>query len=452
MTDEILELIEKKEFKKLKEVLASMLVPDIASVLEEIKDKASVVIVFRLLPKDLSAEVFSYISSDNQEIVANYLSNSELSFIMEELATDDAVDFIEEMPSNIVRKVLKLATPDTRKTINKFLSYEEDTAGAIMTAEFVQLDIDMTVDDAIEEVRKQGEEAETINVLYVTDSKRVLKGVITIKELLLAKKKTKLEDLITDNLIVATTSMDQEKIATIFSKYDFLALPVVDKENRIVGIVTVDDVIDVIREETTEDFERMAAIRPTDGPYLKSSVFEIWKNRIPWLLVLMISATFTGLILNSYESALSGISTALVACVPMIMDTGGNAGAQVSVTVIRALAIGELSTKDFLKVAWKEFRASILLGLSLAVVCFGKLMLIDNLLFGFAGYTPIRCFVVSIALMLTVVIAKFVGCMLPLLAKKCHLDPAVVASPFITTIVDATSLILYCMLAVSILS
>lgn len=449
MTERILELIEQKDFKQLKSVLAEMLVPDIATVLEEIHDKPSVMIIFRLLPKDLSAEVFSYISSENQEIIVNYLSKSELSFIMEELATDDAVDFIEEMPTNIVEKVLKVATPETRKTINKFLSYEEDTAGAIMTPEFVRLTLDMTVEDAIEEIRKNGEDAETINVLYVTDSQKVLKGVLTIKELILSKKTAKLKDIVTENVIFATTNMDQEKIASIFSKYDFLALPVVDKENRIVGIVTVDDIIDVIREEATEDFEIMAAITPADEPYIKSSVFSIWKNRIPWLLLLMISATFTGLIINSYEAMLSA---ALLACVPMIMDTGGNAGSQASVTVIRSLAVGELTTKDYLKVLWKEIRVSILLGLTLAVACFCKLILIDKLIFGFVGYDNLTCFVVSLALFITVVLAKTVGCSLPILAKKCHLDPAVVASPFITTIVDATSLILFCLISIAILA
>ena len=317
-----------------------------------------------------------------------------------------------------------------------------------MTPEFVKLTLEMTVEDAIEEIRKNGEDAETINVLYVTDDKKILKGVLTIKELLLSKKSSKLKDLITENVIAASTSMDQEKIASIFSKYDFLALPVVDKENRIVGIVTVDDIIDVIREETTEDFEIMAAITPADEPYLKSNVFTIWKNRVPWLLLLMISATFTGLIINSYEAMLSA---ALLACVPMIMDTGGNAGSQASVTVIRSLAVGELSTKDYFKVVWKEIRVSILLGITLAVACFLKLILIDRLLFGFVGYDNLTCLVVSLALFITVVLAKIVGCSLPILAKKCHLDPAVVASPFITTIVDATSLILFCLISIAIL-
>lgn len=452
MTEKILDLIEKKDFKQLKTLLSEMLVPDIASCLEEIDDKVSIMIIFRLLPKDLSAEVFSYISSENQEIVVNYLSQSELAFIMEELSTDDAVDFLEEMPANMVQKALKAATPETRKTINKFLSYEEDTAGAIMTPEFLSLYVDMTVDEAFESIRENGEDVETINVLYITDSKKVLKGVLTIKDLLLSKKTEVLGNLISGNVVAATTNMDQEQIASIFSKYDFLALPVVDKEQRIVGIVTVDDIIDVIKEETTEDIEKMAAITPTDDPYLKTGVWTIWAKRIPWLMLLMVSATFTGLILNTYEASLSIISGALIACVPMIMDTGGNAGSQASVTVIRALALGELSTRDYLKVAWKELRASILLGATLGLACFAKLMLVDNLMFGFTDYIPKTCMVISLALMFTVILAKFVGCSLPLLAKKCHLDPAVVASPFITTIVDATSLILYCVLAIQFLA
>jgi len=452
MTQEILDLIEQKDFKKVKSLLADMHVPDIADIVEKIEDSTNVVIIFRLLPKDLSAEVFSYVNSDVQEDIVKKLNDSELSFIMEELATDDAVDFIEEMPANIVEKALKVATPETRKTINKFLSYKEDTAGALMTPEFLNLKEDLTVDQAIDEIRRKGEEVETINVLYVTDSKKTLTGVLTIKELLLAQKNSLLSSIMEDNVICATTDMDQEKIANIFSKYDFLALPVVDKEHRIVGIVTVDDIIDVIKEEATEDIEKIAAIAPTDKPYLQTSPFSIWKNRIPWLLVLMISATFTGLILNSYEAKLSAISTVLFACVPMIMDTGGNAGSQASVTVIRAIALGELHTRDAFKVLLKEFLSSLLLGATLALACFGKLMLIDNLLFGYAGYTPIRCLIISLALMITVVIAKLVGCLLPIVAKKCHLDPAVVASPFITTIVDAVSLIVYCALAVAILS
>ncbi len=452
MTEKILDLIEKKDFKQLKTLLSNMLVPDIATCLEELDDRVSIMIIFRLLPKDLSAEAFSYISSENQEIVVKYLSQSELSFIMEELSTDDAVDFLEEMPANIVQKALRAATPETRKTINKFLSYEEDTAGAIMTPEFLRLEVDMTVDEAFDSIRQKGEDVETINVLYVTDSKKILKGVLTIKDLLLAKKTEILGNLISGNVVFATTNMDQEHIASIFSKYDFLALPVVDKEGRIVGIVTVDDIIDVIKEETTEDIEKMAAITPTDDPYLKTGVWTIWAKRIPWLMLLMVSATFTGLILNTYEASLSIISGALIACVPMIMDTGGNAGSQASVTVIRALALGELSTRDYLKVFWKELRASILLGLTLGIACFAKLMLIDNLLFGFTDYVPQTCVVISLALMFTVMLAKIVGCSLPLLAKKCHLDPAVVASPFITTIVDATSLILYCLLALQFLA
>lgn len=452
MSQEILELIEKKDFKMVKAILQDMLAPDIADAIEKFDEATTAVLLFRLLPKDLSAEVFSYLSSETQEKIVNFLNSSELSFIIEELATDDAVDFLEEMPANIVRKALKGATPETRKLINKYLSYEEDTAGAIMTPEFISLSIDETTDEALDEIRQQGEEAETINVLYVVDDKKTLKGVLTIKELLLAKKNIPLKEIVNDNVISATTNMDQEKIATIFSKYDFLALPVVDKENRIVGIVTVDDIIDVIKEEATEDFEKIAAIRPTNKPYLKTSVFSIWKNRIPWLMLLMISATFTGLILNIYQEKLSAISTALVACVPMIMDTGGNAGSQASVTVIRAMALGELTVKDWYKVVLKEMIASALLGVTLGVVCFGKLLLIDNLIFGFEGYTVIRCLVVSMVLMFTVIIAKLVGCILPMLAKKCHLDPAVVASPFITTIVDATALIVYCLLAIAILA
>ena len=435
MTQEVLNLIEIKDFKNLKIKLADMLVPDIASVLEEIKDKASVMIVFRLLPKDLSAEVFSYISSEAQEIVVNYLSNSELSFIMEELATDDAVDFIEEMPTNIVEKALKVATPETRKTINKFLSYEDDTAGAIMTPEFVKLNMDMTVEEAIDEVRKQGEEAETVNVLYVTDNKKVLKGVLTIKELILAKKGQKISDIAEENVVCATTNMDQEKIATIFSKYDFLALPVIDKENRIVGIVTVDDIIDVIKEETTEDFEKMAAVHTSDDtPYLKTSPLKLAARRFTWLGVLLITGIFTSMLITMYEETFASVS-ALVCLLPMLMGTSGNCGTQISTIIIRALSTREVGLRDYAKVFFKEFFVSLLLGLLLAIIAFVCVTIQhSSWLLGLA---------IAIPLMVVVFIADFLGFTLPILAKKFKLDPALIATPILTTLLDCCVVFVY---------
>ena len=435
MKQEILNLIETKDFKSLKAKLADMLVPDIASLLEEIEEQATVMLVFRLMPKDLSAEVFSYISPEAQEVIVNYLSNSELSFIMEELATDDAVAFIEEMPANLVEKALKVATPETRKTINKFLSYEEDTAGAIMTPEFVNLNVDMTVEEAIDEVRKQGEEAETVNVLYVTDNKKVIKGVLTIKELILAKKDQKIIDIAEDNVVYATTDMDQEKIATIFSKYDFLALPVLDKEKRIVGIVTVDDIIDVIKEETTEDFEKMAAVHTSDDtPYLKTSPFKLAARRFTWLGILLITGIFTSMLITMYETTFASVS-ALVCLLPMLMGTGGNCGTQISTIVIRALSTRELALKDYAKVFFKEFLVSLILGLLLAIIAFCAVTIqYSNWLLGFA---------IAIPLMVVVFVADFLGFTLPILAKRFKLDPALIATPILTTLLDCCVVFVY---------
>lgn len=435
MTEQILELIENKDFKNLKTKLADMLVPDIANVLDKIEDKASVMIVFRLLPKDLSAEVFSYINSDAQEIVVQYLSNSELSFIMEELSTDDAVDFIEEMPANIIEKALKVSTPETRKTLNKFLSYKEDTAGAIMTSEFVKLNIEMTVEEAIDEVRRQGEEAETVNVLYITDDKKVLKGVLTIKELILAKKEEKIKDIMEDNVVSTSTDMDQEKIASIFSKYDFLALPVIDKENRIVGIVTVDDIIDVIKEETTEDFEKMAAVHTSDDtPYLKTSPFKLAARRFTWLGVLLITGIFTSMLISAYETTFASIS-ALICLLPMLMGTSGNAGTQISTIIIRALSLKEVGFKDYFKVFFKEFWVSLMLGGLLAIIAFGCVAIqYSSALLGLA---------VALPLIVVVFVADFLGFSLPILAKKLKLDPALIATPILTTILDCCVVFIY---------
>ncbi len=446
----IFSLLEQKNFKELKPILAEMNGTDVAHILSEI-DENDLPVVFRLLPKDLAAETFVEMDSDLQEILIRRFSDKELKQIMDELYVDDAVDLVEEMPANLVRRILQQADAETRSAINTILQYPEDSAGSIMTTEYVYLYPEMTVEQSFAQIRANGVDKETIYTCYVIDKSRHLLGLVTVKDLLLHPYQTVIEDIMEDNVIYIETHADKETAAQMFDKYSFLAIPVVDSEVRLVGIITIDDAMDVLQEENTEDIAKMAAVKPSDKPYLKTSVFAIWRNRIPWLLVLMVSATFTGLILNNFEAKLTLISTVLFACVPMIMDTGGNAGSQASVTVIRALALNEITTKDFLKVVWKEVRASVLLATSLALACFAKLMLIDNLLFGYHDYTPFTCLVVSIALMCTVVIAKLVGCMLPMLAKKVKLDPAVVASPFITTIVDALSLLIYCGLAVVLL-
>ena len=436
MTQEILELIEKKDFKQVKSLLAEMLVPDIADILELVEEPAVTMMVFRLLPKDLSAEVFSYINSEAQETIVNKLSDKELSFIMEELATDDAVDFIEEMPANIVEKSLKAATPETRKIINKFLSYGDDTAGAIMTPEFVRLNSSITVEQAFDEIRRQGEQVETINVVYIVDDKKLLKGVLTIKELILAEKNKKLEEIMIDNVVVATTDMDQEKIASIFSKYDFLALPVVDKENRIVGIVTVDDIIDVINEETTEDFEKMAAVHISDDdvPYLKTSPIKLAGRRFTWLGILLITGIFTSMLIDIYEDAFVSIS-ALVCLLPMLMGAGGNCGTQISTIVIRALSLKEITFKDYFKVFLKEFLVSLMLGILLGIIAFICVSVqYSNALLGLAIACP---------LLVVVFIADFLGFTLPILAKRFKLDPALIATPILTTILDCCVVFIY---------
>ena len=445
--EEILDLIDQKDFHQLKHVLRDMLVPDVAEILQEIEEPANLVRIFRLLPKDMGAEVFSYIDEDMQEIIVNYLTDKELAFIMEELYTDDAVDFLEEMPGNVVERALKVSTPETRKVVNKFLSYEEDTAGAIMTSEFLDVNIDMTVSEALARVKKIADDVQTMSYLFVVDNKRTLQGVVSIRDFILAEPNVPIKDIMDDNIVFANVNEDQEQIALTFQKYDIQVLPVVDKEHRLVGMVTGDDVMEVIEEEATKDIQQMAGVVSTDKPYLKTSVWHTMLTRLPWLVILMVSATFTGIIINAYETTLSSL---LFACVPMLMGTGGNAGSQASITITRGIALNEIEFKDFFGVVWKEIRISILTGLILAIVCFGKLQLIDRLIFGY-DYTPLVSLAVSLALFGTIFIAKFVGCMLPLLAKKIKLDPAVVASPFITTIVDVLSLIVYCSISIAIL-
>ncbi len=448
--EEILQLLQNKSFAVLKPLLAEMNEIDLAKIFEHVQEE-DLPVLFRILPKDLAADMFAEIDRDTQEALLKKLTDREIKDVMGGLFLDDTVDLVEEMPANVVKRLLALSDAETRGYINDLLKYPKNSAGSIMTIEFVEFKPQMTVEEALDRIRETAIDKETIYTCYVTDAYRKLIGLVTAKDLLIAKKDALISDIMEDNVIYVNTLDDREDVARTISEYGFLAIPVTDNEKRLVGIVTVDDALDVLEKENTEDIEKMAAIMPANKPYLKTSVFSIWKSRVPWLLILMVSATFTGLIINTFEGRLNAISPVLFACVPMLMDTGGNSGSQVSVTVIRALALGELTLKDTGKVLWKEIRAALLLSTTLAVACFAKLMLVDNLLFGYKGYTPGLCAIVSLALCCTVVIAKLVGAILPLLVKACRLDPAAVASPFITTIVDAVSLIIFCILSVAIL-
>ena len=447
-TDDILSLLEDRNYAVLKPLLSDMNAKDLAEVFEQTEQDKDLLILYRILPKDLAAETFVEMDSDVQKRLILKLSDRELKEVLDELFLDDTVDLIEEMPASVVKRVLAQSDNETRAYINDILKYPKDSAGSIMTIEFVSLRPDMTVDDAFERIRRTAIDKETIYTCYVIDETNKIIGLVTAKRLMLAQKDELISEIMEENVIYAYTEDDKEEVARTISDYGFLALPIVDRERRLVGIVTVDDAMDVIEEENTEDIAKMAAMAPTDKPYLKTSAFSLWKNRVLWLLILMLGATFTGLILNNYEAQLS---TCLVACVPMIMGTGGNSGSQASVTVIRALSLGEIETKDIGKVVLKELLTSILLGITLAVACFAKLILLDGMLLGFEGYTFDVCLVVSLALLCTVIVAKLVGAILPILAKLCRLDPAVVANPFITTIVDAVSVILFCYLSIGIL-
>lgn len=448
--ESIKELVAEKKFARLKALLVEMNEVDIAEVLDEL-DIDDCIVTFRLLPKDVAAETFVELPPDVQSKLIGRFTDTEIKGVIDELFIDDMADLIEEMPANVVKKLLYQSDRKKRDFLNEILRYPRDSTGSIMTVEFVTLSPEMTVREAFDKIRRTAIDKETIYTCYVTDKTRRLIGAVTAKDLLLSEPDAKIADIMEENLVYAHTLDDREVSARKLSNYGLLAIPVVDDEKRLVGIVTVDDAIEVLQEENTEDIAKMAATTPSDKPYLKTSTWAVFKNRIPWLLLLMVSATFTGLIINTYEAKLNAISTVLFACVPMLMDTGGNAGAQASVTVIRALAIGEVRTKDVFKVVRKELRVSLLAALVLGLACMAKLMLIDNLLFGYKDYTLSRCAVISASLALTVIMAKLVGCTLPLIAKKCRLDPAVVASPFITTIVDALSLMVYCTLAIAVL-
>jgi len=450
-TDKVEEIISFKNYGDLKKILSQINEVDLANILENLSDE-NLLLVFRLLPKELASNTFVEFDPETQTKLINKLTDTELTNVLDELFIDDMADIIEEMPANVVKRILKQSDKDTRQILNEILKYPKDSAGSIMTVEFVNLKPSMTVSQAFEKIKKTAIDKETVYTCYVTDNTRSLLGYVSVRQLLIADTNTTIENIMNENVISAHTTDDKEEVARKFANYGFMALPVIDKEDKLVGIITVDDAIDVIDEETDEDISKMAAVTPSDKPYLKTSIWEIWKNRVPWLLLLMISSTFTALIINNYESQLTAISSVLFACVPMIMGTGGNAGSQVSVTIIRSLAVNELTTKDLFKAIWKELRASILLGITLGLACFVKLIVLDNMIFQITDYTAIRCLVISIALVVTIIVAKLVGCILPLIAKKCHLDPAVVANPFITTIIDVVSLIVYCSLAVTILA
>lgn len=434
-------LLENKRYQSIKEVLSSLAPADIALVFKDLESD-KIPLLFRLLPKDLAADVFVEMESDDQELLIKHFSDAELKEVINELYVDDAVDIVEEMPASVVKRILRASDPDMRKEINEILKYPENSAGSIMTTEYISLKPDMTIIDAINLIRNTGVDKETIYTGYVTKNRSLI-GVVTVKDLLLTKNdKTKIEEIMDTNVISVSTLSDQEEVVNVLSKYDMLAVPVVDSENRMIGIVTFDDALDVMTEEASEDIAIMSGMAPSDKTYLKSSTFEIFKNRIPWLLLLMISSTFTGMIINHFEASLAA-QVALTAFIPMLMGTGGNTGSQSSVTVIRSLSLGELEFKDLPKVIWKEIRVSVVCGIVLAVVCFAKIILLDKMLLGNDSITTLIALVVSLALAVTVFVAKTVGCILPMVAKKLKLDPAVMASPLITTTVDALSLLVY---------
>ena len=440
--EEILKLCEEKKYARLRSILTETNPADIAALLNECPEEQAL-IIFRLLPKELAADTFVEMDSDVQELLIKGFSDTELRDVMDEIYLDDAVDIVEEMPANVVKRILANTDADTRAMINKILRYPEDSAGSIMTVEYVSLKKNMTVADALTRIRRTGIDKETIYFNYVTDYDRHLLGIVTAKDLLLSEDDESISDIMTTNVIYVHTHTDKEDVAQMFSKYNFLAIPVVDDEERLVGIVTIDDAMDVMEEEATEDIEKMAAIRPSERPYFQTTVMQTVKSRIPWLMLLMISSTFTSIIITRFEDALS-VSIALSAAIPMLMDTGGNCGGQASVTIIRALSLEDVEFRDIFKVMWKEFRVALICGICLAIVNFIKMLILRS-------GTVLIAVTVSIALFFSVIVAKLVGCVLPMFATKLGFDPAVMSSPFVTTIVDALSLIVYFNLAVLIL-
>ena len=439
--EELTELLDRRDMKRLQQRLEDMQEFDVAEFLSEIGDNR-MPMVFRLLSKETAAEVFANFDAPEQEQVINSITDSELSGILEELYVDDAVDMMEELPANVVKRVMRTATPETRKLINQYLHYPENSAGSIMTAEFIDLKKYMSVRESIARIRRIGEDKETIYICFVTSADRKLEGIVTVKDLLLAEDDTVIENLMDTNVIFATTTEDQESVAEKISDYDLMAIPVVDLEGRLVGIVTVDDVIDVMEEETTEDFEIMAGMTPSDKPYSRTSTLEMWKNRIPWLMFLMLSATFTSMILTKFEDMLA-VQAGLVAFIPMLMGTGGNSGAQASTAVIRSLSLGDTEPKDAFRVMLKEWRVAAICGITLAAVNFVKMLLLDGMLLHNDSVTIAVAATVSVSIVFIVMFAKVVGSMLPIIAEKVGVDPAVMANPLISTVTDAVSLLIY---------
>lgn len=442
--EEALLLVGERKYSRLRSLITDSEPADIAELFNGLTPE-QIPVVFRLLPKELAAEVFVELDFDLQKLLINAFSDTELRAVLDELFDDDTVDIIDEMPANVVKRILANSSPETRRTINELLKYPEDSAGSIMTTEYVRLRDSLTVDEAFAHIRRVAIDKETVYVCYVTDDSNHLTGFVTALSLMLSERDARIADIMEHNVISARTLDDKEYVANIIGKYDFLALPIVDAEKRLVGIVTVDDAIDVMHEEAEEDFAKMAAITPTEKPYLRTSVLEIWKTRIPWLFLLMISATFTGMIISSFENALAA-QVVLTAFIPMLMDTGGNAGSQASVTIIRGLSLGEIRFRDILPVIWKELRIAVMCGISLAAATFVKILLVDKLIMG-QEITLLIALVICLTLCVTVLCAKLIGCTLPLIAQKVGFDPAVMASPFITTIVDAVSLVVYFRLA-----
>ena len=440
-TDELMQLLDNRDMKQLQRRMEEMNEFDVAEFLSELDDNR-MPMVFRLLTKETAAEVFANFEAPDQEKIINSITDSELAGIIEELYVDDAVDMMEELPANVVKRAMRTATPATRNLINQYLRYPENSAGSIMTSEFIDLKKYMSVKESLARIRRIGEDKETIYVCFVISADRKLEGIVTVKDLLLAEDDVIIEDLMDRNVIFASTTEDQESVSEKFSDYDLMALPVVDKEGRLVGIVTVDDIIDVMEQETTEDFEIMAGMTPSDKPYSRTGIFEMWRNRIPWLMFLMLSATFTSMILTDFENTLS-VQAGLVAFIPMLMGTGGNSGAQASTAVIRSISLGDTEPEDVGRVIWKEFRVAILCGITLAAVNFGKMLLVDRLLLHNDGVTLTVAAVVSLSIVFIVMFAKVVGSVLPIAAEKLGVDPAVMANPLISTITDAVSLLIY---------
>lgn len=434
MSEKILNLLNENNFNGIKEILIELNDYDIADILNEI-DEVNLLKIFRLLKKDKAANVFSYLDIDLQQKLINKLTDKEQVNIIKNLYSDDAVDLLDELPSNVVKKILNNIDVQTRNDINNLLNYPENSAGSIMTVELIDIKAESTISEALKRIRKIANEQESIEISYVISNDRILLGSVNLKDIILNQPNKKIKNIMNDNVISVNTHTDQEEVANIMQNYDLTSIPVTDSENRLVGIITIDDIIDILEEETTEDIEKMAAIVPTEKPYLKLSILEIYKSRIPWLLLLMISATFTGKIIQHYEESLAAY-VILTSFIPMLMDTGGNAGGQASVTIIRGLSLNEIKLKDIFKVIFKEFRVSILIGITLGITNFFKLLIIDKV-------SILVALVVCLTLFITLILAKIIGCSLPILAKKCGFDPAVMASPFITTLVDAVSLITY---------